>query len=295
MDLVVENDLEQQVDFPTRKDTILDLIMTSHPSFKTRCKPLPSTANSDHDIILYDTSLAPHRPKPPHRKIYLWKKADTEGIKQDVHEYAQTFEFDQDPASPSASDLEQMWMDFKEKLYQNLEKRVPSKITPPRYSNPWINTLVHRAIPRKQRAYKKARKTGKKKDVDRYKRLQAQAKYEIRQASKRYMEDIVSEDLSSNPKRFWAYIKSKGQEPAGVSPLRDKDGFLKSDNVDVNKAEILNYQFKSVFTEEDTTNIPNKGKSPFPEMPTITVGEANFSKISVLTRQLDQTPYQPSY
>ena len=120
-----------------------------------------------------------------------------------------------------------------------MEKRIPSKITPPRYSNPWINTPVRRAIRRKQRAYKKARKTGKKKDVDCYKRLQAQAKYEIRQSSKKYMEDIVSEDLSSNPKRFWAYIKTKGQESVGVSSLKDKGGFLKSDSV--GRAEILNH------------------------------------------------------
>ena len=39
-----------------------------------------------------------------------------------------------------------------------------------------------------------------------------------------------------------------------------KDGFLKSDGV--SKAEILNHQFKSVVTEEDTNNIPSKGKSP---------------------------------
>ena len=39
-----------------------------------------------------------------------------------------------------------------------------------------------------------------------------------------------------------------------------KDGFLQSDGV--SKAEILNHQFNSVVTEEDTNNIPSKGKSP---------------------------------
>ena len=62
LDLVNDNDLEQIVDFPTRKDKTLDLIMTTHPSFKSRCKPLPSLGNSDHDIVLYDTSLTPPPP-----------------------------------------------------------------------------------------------------------------------------------------------------------------------------------------------------------------------------------------
>ena len=59
LDLVNDNDLEQIVDFPTRKDKTLGLIMTTHPSFKSRCKPLPSLVNTDHDIVLYDTSLTP--------------------------------------------------------------------------------------------------------------------------------------------------------------------------------------------------------------------------------------------
>ena len=91
------------------------------------------------------------------------------------------------------------------------------------------------------------------------------------------MEDIISEDLSSNPKRFWAYVKSKGQESAGVSPLQDKDGFLKSDSV--SKVEILNHQFKSVFIKEDTTNIPNKGKRC-----QISVTEAGVHKLLQILR-----------
>lgn len=267
LDILVENNLEQQVDFPTRENKILDLIMTSHPTFKTRCKPLPSVGNSDHDIVLYDTSLAPYRPKPARRKIYLWKKMDMEGLKHDLQEYAQTFK----PDTSLPDVVERAWRDFKEVLQQTVEKRVPSKTTPARHSNPWIDTSIRRAIRRKQRAHAKARKTGNKRDADRYKRIQAETKYEIRQANKRYMEEIVSSDFRTNSKKFWAYVKSKGAESAGVPPLKNNNGFLKSDNL--GKAEILNDQFKSVFTEEDTSNVPSKGKSPYPDMPGITVRE----------------------
>jgi hypothetical protein len=37
-------------------------------------------------------------------------------------------------------------------------------------SHPWINTTIRRRICQKQRAHKKARKTKKKKDMNRYKR-----------------------------------------------------------------------------------------------------------------------------
>jgi hypothetical protein len=43
------------------------------------------------------------------------------------------------------------------------------------------------------------------------------------------MED-VSTDYKENSKKFWSFIKSKGQEWTGVAPLKNKMGFLQSDN-----------------------------------------------------------------
>jgi hypothetical protein len=78
------------------------------------------------------------------------------------------------------------------------------------------------------------------------------------------MQDIVSEDLHKNPKRFWSYIKSRKQESSGITSLKIKDGYLHSDTV--SKADILNKQFHSVYTKDDYTNMPDKGPSPYPSM-----------------------------
>ena len=56
LDTIADNGLEQLVDFPTRKENTLDLFFTTHPSFKQRCKPLPSIGNNDHDIVLLDVA-----------------------------------------------------------------------------------------------------------------------------------------------------------------------------------------------------------------------------------------------
>ena len=75
LDLAAEHSLEQMVDFPTRGDNTLNLVFTSHPSYVERCKPLPPIAdNSDHDIVLFDTSHQPVITRPKRRTIYLWKK-----------------------------------------------------------------------------------------------------------------------------------------------------------------------------------------------------------------------------
>ena len=92
LDLIAECGLQQQVDFPTRKNNILDLIFTTQPSYKQRCKPFPPIGNSDHEDVLYDTSLQSFRPRPQHRKILIWKKADVQGIKSDVATYSKAVE-----------------------------------------------------------------------------------------------------------------------------------------------------------------------------------------------------------
>ncbi|CAC5397553.1 BMS1 [Mytilus coruscus] len=67
LDTVADNGLEQIVDFQTHREKTLDLILTSHPSFKLRCKPLPSIGNSDHDIVLLDIACKPLKPNPESR------------------------------------------------------------------------------------------------------------------------------------------------------------------------------------------------------------------------------------
>ncbi|CAG2221190.1 GGH [Mytilus edulis] len=84
-----------------------------------------------------------------------------------------------------------MWQSFKSEIQKTIEKRVPTKMTQGRHTHPWMNTAIRRKINQKQKAHKKARKTKKKRDQDRYKRLRQEVQWEIRQANKKYMEEIL--------------------------------------------------------------------------------------------------------
>ena len=70
-------------------------------------------------------------------------------------------------------------------------------MTQGRHTYPWINTTIRQKINRKQKAHKKARKNKKKRDIDRYKQFKQEVQYEVRQANKKYMED-VSTDYKEN-------------------------------------------------------------------------------------------------
>ena len=148
------------MDFSTRGDNQLDLVITSYPSHKVRCKPLPPIGlKSDHDVFLLDTSLQAVRAKPVKRTIYLWKKADTKGITTTLSNYSKAFR------AEAFSSVEDMWQNLKTAITTTMEKFVPSKMSSSKHTHPWINTKIRRATRRKQRAHRKAKSTKQKKGL----------------------------------------------------------------------------------------------------------------------------------
>ena len=95
--------------------------------------------------------------------------------------------------------------------------------------------------------------------------------------------------MSGEVKRFYSYIKSKRQESEGVSSLIDKNGFLQSEST--KRAEVLNDQFVSAYTHEDTEIIPHKGPiySPYPSMQKIKINPSGVAKLL-----LDLKPHKAS-
>ena len=66
----------------------------------------------------------------------------------------------------------------------------------------------------------------------------------------------------SNSKKLYSFIKDKKCDSSGVAPLK-KDGIPHSDAS--TKSEILNGQFLSAFTTEDTSSFPDLGTSDYPD------------------------------
>ena len=90
----------------------------------------------------------------------------------------------------------------------------------------------------------------------------------MRQQHNQYLSNISNPESGNNKmKRFWHYIKSKRQDNIEIGALKDQAENIITDPLE--KAEILNNQFKSVFTSEDTSCIPDRGNSPYPPIPDI--------------------------
>ena len=91
------------------------------------------------------------------------------------------------------------------------------------------------------------------KDYGAYKEALDAATNEVRK-SKRNFEHILAQNIKSDSKSFYAYVRSKQNVRDKVGPLEDNAGNIKTQGFLM--AEELNMHFSSVFTREDTSSIP---------------------------------------
>ena len=76
----------------------------------------------------------------------------------------------------------------------------------------------------------------------------------LKEARNAYISDYLGEAIEENPKRSWSYIKQLNEEELGIADFEINCSII-SDNK--SKADLLNNQFSSVFTQEDLSNIPD--------------------------------------
>ncbi|XP_071479519.1 uncharacterized protein [Diadema antillarum] len=261
--------LTQIIDFPTRGEKTLDLFLTNRPSLITKCVPLPGV--SDHDMVLILSDTRAKRQKPVRHKIFLWKKVDICRMKSEALTLSEDFVEE----NSFQTDVDTLWMKLANGLHQILDTLVPSKFSSTRFSQPWINANIKRLSRRKKRALKQARKTGRSGDWTRYKSMKSIMQRECRVAYNTFISDMLSEE-DGKPKRFWSYIKSTRCENSGIAPLL-KDGFLQNDAHI--KANLLNEQFSSVFTQENMSNLPDLGESPHAAVPFFSISQEGVRKL----------------
>ena len=261
MDSISALSLTQVVDFPTRGDNLLDVVLTNRPSLLASCICEPGI--SDHDIVHAVTQVTPLRPRPVRRKIYLWSKANVNIIASDCS----TLSDEITDRYNYQSDVEEIWSTLKHGILHSLEKNVPSKLSSSRHNKPWFTTALKKLTRRKKRAFLKARATRTPRDRLRYRVLMQQSRKACHQARLEHLEEIITEE---KPKRLFGYIKSLKTENMGVAPLQTTTGLT---SLPKEKANILNAQFTSVFSsmEPPSAESQNNPISNLPQMTDIQI------------------------
>jgi hypothetical protein len=281
-DLLDDKGLSQLVEDPTRKDNVLDLIITNNPTTVDQVKVIPGI--SDHDgCAMAKFNLNPARNKPKPRQIPVYRKANWESLKlhmekagEDITELAKN------------SDADTLYNEFVRSLQQGIKDHIPSKSPKSRKGLPFMTRKIQRLIRRRDKAYlrkQSARKLNKdplirRKANKEFADLKREVQKELRKAYWEHVESIVTPMEPDNPyrgmRRFWSFIKNMRTDNSGVGALKENGRILSSPK---EQADTLNRQFESVFTREDPIDPSINTEQAHPSMPDITFTTAGIEKL----------------
>ena len=144
-----ENGLVQEVIEPTREKNILDLIATNIHERVNKTEVLPGI--SDHRCTLIEISMRVNRRKQAPHKIYLYKRADWQGLR----DYIST------NITSDRTSIEDTWTQIKTTIQTGVEKFIPSKMSKKRKSLPYISAALDKKMALRDRLERDSKKTGR--------------------------------------------------------------------------------------------------------------------------------------
>ena len=270
MDLANDNMLSQMQHSPSRGDNILDLIFTTIPDQIRKVETVPGMSDHDAVAVELDTTVKYACKKP--RKVFLYKKGNMDGLRDDMEKYKDSFL----NSNPMSKDVETNWTEFKSEVFHQMEKHIPQKQVSSWQDVPWMKKSIKRQIRKKKRLWKKAKRNSTEKNWQDFKDMRKKVKSSMKKAYEEYVEGILDNSLTESHKNFWKFINSQKKESAGIPTLKTEEGLA---TISATKAEALNRQYQSVFTEEDTSSFPEKGPSPYSVMPPISFTTEGIEKL----------------
>ncbi|XP_065901865.1 uncharacterized protein [Dysidea avara] len=268
LEFLYDNGLSQIVDFPTRRSNILDIFVTNRPSLVESCESVGGI--SDHEVVLTKSMILAQLCPPARRRIYLWSKADFNHIRQSIQSLCEDFVITYPPTTP----INILWNKFSDICTQCLNL-IPTKWSTTKQKQPWITRQIKQLTRKKQRAYKRAHLTNSLSDWATYQDLKRLSQRECCSAFNNYVSSFIDEN-NNVTKKLWSFIKNRKQDRTGISTL-EHQGTTYTDSL--SKANVLAEYFSSVFTQEDTTNVPVLEGNPLPEIPPIHIHSDGVSQL----------------
>ena len=144
-----------------------------------------------------------------------------------------------------------------------INKYVPHFFTSSRHNLPWFTKNLKKLCQRKQRLYNKAKKTRNQDDWQEFCDIRKNVHEQLRSARVSHISQFLTTSITDKPKSFWTFISKLRQDNQGIGDLHVGGSIVSAYAL---KAEALNEQFNSVYTEEGSIPLPNLGESPYGEI-----------------------------
>lgn len=256
------NLLLQLVNIPTRKDSVLDLILTNN-SHAVHSVTIEETQISDHNFVhcylLYNITSAQLKTPPTTEKSALDKcnfnKADWNTIRTELKR------IDWNNTINSESDsVDEMFDKFLETLTKTCTDHCPQHKHPPRKRDRYISKprrsllRIRRRLNAKISECTKLKPTNFQDKLNKLNKKKENLELKIRDSIRKESEDKEREAIAKikkNPRAFYTYAKQNCKTYTSVGPLLDDDNKLQSDPTVM--SNIMQQQYKKSFSD------PNSG------------------------------------
>ena len=248
------NDLIQVVDKPTRKDAILDKIITNMQDYYHVPDLYSPIGASDHSSLIWTPkSIRKASNAPCLRVIRPMKQSAIRDFGQWIvnHNWS---EVSDKPDTVSKCDA------FYETLNQAIDTHFPSKTVKLHNDDkPWMSSYIKSLICERQRVFQKEHRS------KRWKRLRNKVKRAIHKAKREYYRTRVQRHKRANPAEWYKQIKIMTNRNKGEANIQPPPQVDPNDLKAV--ADSINNHFASVSTDLkplDTSELPAYRPDPNP-------------------------------
>ena len=242
--LVHDNFITQHVFEPTRAARVLDIVLSSQKEFVDNVVIQEPLGSSDHNQLHFNINI-----KSDKTKVKQCRRDFRKGNYKEIRKSLALIDWDDKMKKKTATEC---WNMLRGELDSAIDSHVPMKKQGKRYKKKHLSKEAFRKIRYKQNMWRVYKHTGKDKDYDAYKEALNAATNEVRK-SKRNCEHKLTQNIKSDIKSFYAYVRSKQNVRDRVGPLEDNAGNKITQGILM--AEELNMHFCSVFTREDTSSL----------------------------------------
>ena len=239
------NFLTQHVLEPTRAARVLYIVLSSQKEFVDNVVIQEPLGSSDHNQLHFNINI-----KSDKTKVKQCRRDFRKGNYKEIRKSLARVDWDDKMKNKTATEC---WNMLRGELDSAIDSHVPMKKQGKRSKKKHLSKEAFRKIRYKPNMWRVYKHTGKDKDYDAYKEALNAATNEVRK-SKRSFEHKLAQNIKSDSKSFYAYVRSKQTVRDRVGPLEDNAGNKITQGILM--AEELNMHFSSVFTREDTSSLP---------------------------------------
>ena len=223
----------------------LDLLLTDNQTEVENLSLNGELGASDHVSVFFEFPCKVNKITDQSNRLNFFK-----GDYSEIKSYLNTVNWNE----MVEMDVEDSWTFLRQHLNHCFENFVPNYGKKKGIQKPkWMDYYCVRKVKKKYQAWKRFTYSRSYRDYQTYCKLRNSATQAIRYSKRKYQKG-VAERSKTNQKSFWSFVKGETQSRSGIGDLKDSDGNIATETID--KANILNDFFATVFTREDNSELP---------------------------------------